>query len=134
MSAKYRYSAIVIALIFLLVICLSAVQYFYCKDKLERRILFFPTVSSTRLVGEERLIPLKKGEDAIRILLAELILGPVLPNHVRILPKETRVTSLLWRKDSVYINFSNYYLVGSGCGGAYPGPRYRFGRSFWRCW
>ena len=71
MPAKYRSSAIIIALIFLLVICLSAVQYLYCRDKLERRVLFFPTVSSARLVGEERLIPLKKGEDAIRILLAD---------------------------------------------------------------
>ena len=114
MPAKYRFSAIVIALIFLLVICLSAVQYFYCKDKLERRVLFFPTVSSAGLVGEERLIPLKKGEDAIHLLLAEIILGPVLPNHVRILPKETRVTSLLWRKDSVYVNFSNNILFTGG--------------------
>ena len=110
MPAKHISSAIIIVFIFLLVICLSAVQYFYCKDKLERRVLFFPTVSSARLVGEERLIPLKKGEDAVRILLAEIILGPVLPNHVRILPKETRVTSLLWRQDSVYVNFSNHIL------------------------
>jgi len=114
LPAKYRSSAIVIALIFLLVISLSAVQYFYCKDKLERRVLFFPTVSSARLVGEERLIPLKEGEDAVHILLAELILGPVLPNHVRILPKETRVSSLLWRKDSVYVNFSNHILFAGG--------------------
>ena len=114
MPAKHISSAIIIVFIFLLVICLSAVQYFYCKDKLERRVLFFPTVSSARLVGEERLIPLKKGEDAVRILLAEIILGPVLPNHVRILPKETRVTSLLWRKDSVYVNFSNHILFTGG--------------------
>lgn len=114
MPAKYRFSAIIIALIFLLVICLSAVQYIYLKDKLERRVLFFPTVSSARLVGEERLVPLKKGEAAIRILLDEIILGPVLPDHVRILPKETRITSLLWRRDSVYVNFSNHILLTRG--------------------
>jgi hypothetical protein len=114
LPAKYRCSAIIIALIFLLVICLSAVQYLYCKDKLERRVLFFPTVSSARLVGEERLIPLKKGEAAVRILLAEIILGPVMPNNVRILPRETRITSLLWRKDSVYVNFSNHILFPGG--------------------
>jgi len=114
LPAKYRSSAIIIAFIFILITCLSAVQYFYCKDKLERRVLFFPTVSSARLAGEERLVPLKKGEDAVRILLAEIILGPVLPNHIRILPKKTRVTSLLWRKDSVYVNFSNHILNTDG--------------------
>ena len=110
MTAKFRFSAIITAFIFLLVVCLSAVHYFYCRDKLERRVLFFPTLSGTKLVGEERLVPLKKGEAALQVLLDEIILGPVLPNHVRILPKETRVTSLLWRKDSIYVNFSNHIL------------------------
>ena len=114
MPSKYRFSAIITALTLLLVICLSAVQYIYFKDKLERRVLFFPTVSSIKLEGEERLIPLKKGEAALRILLDEIVLGPVVPNHVRILPKETRITSLLWRKDSVYVNFSNHILFADG--------------------
>lgn len=62
---------------------------------------------AARLFGETRRLPRRKGTEAnIRLLVEDMILGPVDPMHVRLLPSKTTLLGLIWRKRAVYLNFS----------------------------
>jgi hypothetical protein len=76
-----------------------------------RRILFFPETTSRKLAGETRFLPRRGGlAGNVRLLVEEALLGPTLPLHGRILPRSTRLQTVLVRKGNVYISLSQGLL------------------------
>lgn len=96
---------------FLLSLLLSLLFYFVAREPLARRTLFFPSMTGPLLSGEDRLLPVRQGQEAnLRLLVDELILGPARSSHLRVLPRRTRVESLLLRRGSLYLNLSREAL------------------------
>ncbi len=87
---------------------------FYLVHPPERvaRTLFFPRTTRTELSSERRLVPrVPDAEREVRLLVEELLLGPVNIAHTRILPRETRIRSLLRRDDVVYLDLTAEPIV-----------------------
>ena len=96
---------------FLLSLLLSLLFYFVAREPLARRTLFFPSMTSPLLSGEDRLLPVRRGQEAnLRLLVDELILGPAQSSHLRVLPRRTQVVSLILRRGSLYLNLSREVL------------------------
>ncbi len=80
-----------------------------------RRTLFFPEISSQKLVGESRFLPRRRSlEMDVQLLVEEVILGPELPMHRPLLPRETRLLSVLARQRRVYLSLSSGILHEGG--------------------
>ena len=76
-----------------------------------RRTLFFPQISSAKLVGETSFLPRRRSLDQdVQLLVEEVILGPELPMHRPLLPRETRLISVLARQRRVYLSLSSGIL------------------------
>jgi hypothetical protein len=80
-----------------------------------RRTLFFPEISQQKLVGESRFLPRRRSlERDVQLLVEEVILGPELPMHRPLLPRETRLLSVLARQRRVYLSLSSGILRAGG--------------------
>jgi hypothetical protein len=80
-----------------------------------RRTLFFPALSNARLSGETRFLPRRRSlEGDVRLLVEEVILGPTQPAHRPLLPKETRLLSVLARQRVLFISLSHELLQPAG--------------------
>jgi hypothetical protein len=103
------YSIPLAGLVFLFVFSLFV--YLIFSDREVERILFFPGNLSGEISGEPRVLEDKGAqEENIRRLIQELILGPLSILHAQIMPKETKIQVLMFRKGDVYIDFSNDVL------------------------
>ena len=71
------------------------------------RTLFFPTATSSALVGERRLVPRTTNrERAMQLVTEEILLGPRLIQHAPVLPRETRIQSFIVADDVAYVDLS----------------------------
>jgi hypothetical protein len=96
--------------LFLLLLLVSMVV-FLAGRPWARRTLFFPQISSAKLVGETRFLPRRRNlERDVQLLVEEAILGPELPMHRPLLPRETRLLSVLARQRRVYLSLSSGIL------------------------
>jgi hypothetical protein len=96
--------------LFLLLLLLSLVLFLTGRHW-ARRTLFFPEISSPKLVGETRFLPRRGSlERDVQLLVEEAILGPELPMHRPLLPRETRLVSVLARQGRVYLSLSRGLL------------------------
>jgi hypothetical protein len=99
--------------LFLLLLMLS-LALFLSGPHWARRTLFFPEISSLKLAGETRFLPRRHSlESDIQLLVEEVILGPELPMHRPLLPRETRLVSVLARQRRVYLSLS-YGILHEG--------------------
>ena len=95
-----------------LVLLLASLALFFTGRHWARRTLFFPEISSTRLAGETRFLPRRPTlEGNIGLLVEEAILGPEMPMHRPLLPRQTRLLSVLARQRTVYVSLSYGVLV-----------------------
>ncbi len=100
--------------LFLLLLLLSLVL-FLTGPHWARRTLFFPQISSQKLVGEIRFLPRRASlEQDVQLLVEEVILGPEMPMHRPLLPRETRLLSVLARQRRVYLSLSHGILREGG--------------------
>jgi hypothetical protein len=77
-----------------------------------RRVLFFPETISRKLAGETRYLPRRGGlEGNVRLLVEEALLGPALPLHQRILPRSTRLQTVLVHRGAVIVSLSGGILL-----------------------
>jgi len=66
---------------------------------------------AAKLVGETRFLPRRRSLDQdVQLLVEEVILGPELPMHRPLLPRETRLISVLARQRRVYLSLSSGIL------------------------
>jgi hypothetical protein len=98
------------AALFLLLLLLS-LALFLAGRHWARRTLFFPEISSQHLVGETRFLPRRGSlERDVQLLVEEAILGPEMPMHRPLFPRETRLVSVLARQGRVYLSLSRGLL------------------------
>jgi hypothetical protein len=98
-----------------LLLLLVSLALFLTSRSWARRTLFFPEISSSRLVGETRFLPRRRSlELDVQLLVEEAILGPELPMHRPLLPRETRLLSVLARQRRVYLSLSSGILREGG--------------------
>ena len=70
-------------------------------------IIFFPEPTLSGLTGEpRRLYRQNTLEENVRLLVREMILGPMDIRHTKIFPPNTRIRSVFVRGDAVYLDFS----------------------------
>jgi hypothetical protein len=100
--------------LFLLLLLVSLVL-FLADQHWTRRTLFFPAISSQKLVGEARFLPRRRNlEMDVQLLVEEVILGPEMPMHRPLLPRETRLISVIARQRRVYLSLSRGMLREGG--------------------
>jgi hypothetical protein len=88
-----------------------SLAFYFAGGHWVRRILFFPETTSRKLAGETRFLPRRGGlAGNVRLLVEEALLGPTLPLHGRLLPRTTRLQTVLVRKGNVYISLSQGIL------------------------
>ena len=89
------------------ILLVSGISYFIWGNEKEEQVLFFPEYRSGGARGEARILPRKDTkEQEIKLLVKEVLLGPFDINYTPVAPADTRIRSLLLRKDSLYIDFS----------------------------
>jgi hypothetical protein len=77
-----------------------------------RRLFFFPPTVGSRLAAESRQLRLQFGlEKDITALVNDALLGPMMIQHRRILPKHTRANSVIVRNGNVLIDLSEESLM-----------------------
>ena len=80
-----------------------------------RQVLFFPEYRSSECVGEQRLLPTKSTvEQEIELLVREILLGPFDVNSVAVLPQESKLQTLILRKNRLFIDFSIQVIFQEG--------------------
>ena len=95
----------------------SLLFYFLKGDKLVMRTLFFPQIVALeegheqqedfKFKSESRLLPLLGSqEDNIRLLIEELLLGPIRVEIENLLPGNVRIISFYIDKETVRLNLS----------------------------
>ena len=79
--------------------------------------MFFPDATSGEHRGERRAIPSQPNRELeIEYVLRELILGPTVLQLSRTLPRDTRIESVIYRKDVLYLDFDPEILFRTGEG------------------
>ena len=93
------------------VLCASVALFLVDGADRRRRVLFFPSVTSGKLIGEQRYLPAQRSaEREVELVVRELLLGPSTLAATRIVPRGTRATSVLVRDRTAYVNFSDEML------------------------
>ncbi len=93
--------------IFLLLLIISLVFFFFISERSTGRVLYFSNESTGNIAGESRRISNRSTEeDNIREVINELILGPAEISNTRVIPRETKLKSVLLRDDILYIDFT----------------------------
>jgi len=94
--------------LFFLFLLLSLAGWLLRPVPTRAAVLFFPRASDLRLQGEpRRVLPGGQGlEDAARVLVEELLLGPGDSRLTGALPRGTRVTETLYRRGRLYVDLS----------------------------
>ena len=93
-------------LLWIIILCIAAMAEFFILG-LARRTFIFYTVSDGVVAVEDRMLKhAKTREGDIIRYIEEVLLGPVSPDLLPLFPRETRLKSLLYRKGTVFADFT----------------------------
>ena len=113
-----KYAAI--GMSFFVVLLISIFFFIFREDNDVKRIIFFPDVTFATEIGEklysgeERVMPyLESFEENVELYVNEVILGPTRPDHAEIIPKNTKLLTIMLRDSTLYINLSGNSLLDS---------------------
>ena len=102
-----------ILILFSAALVISVVFYLVLGADTAKRTFFFPKVVSSdqtedqRMEGEVRYLPKRKGlEGNVSLLVDDLILGPMEPDHARLVNAQTRLLSVSIHRGMAYLSFS----------------------------
>ncbi len=102
----------VITILFFVALLTSTVWLIVGTRSSIERVLFFPGTLEAGLQGESRLLPRHRNLDRdVRILLDEIVLGPVVLGRTRVLPRETGIRSVMVRGGIAYIDLDGGFLA-----------------------
>ncbi len=96
---------------------ISMVFYLFSNTRSERRVLFFPDEMNRIIKGETRSLPLYDTEEEnIALLVKELLLGPEYIYYGNTVPQNSKLNTIILRKDTLYLDFSiDLILEDSEC-------------------
>ena len=90
-----------------LLLLISGGSYFIWGNHLEEQVLFFPSHQNAEVKGEARLLPRKKTtEKSIELLVRELFLGPFSIDYMPVVPRDSKIRSILLRDGTLYLDFN----------------------------
>jgi hypothetical protein len=90
------------------VVFLVSLFFFVFSENWVRRVLFFPHVGRTKVVGEERFLPDLGSEEAnVMLLVNEIVSGPYKYENLPVIPVDTKIKSAILHDHILYVNFSN---------------------------
>jgi hypothetical protein len=98
--------------LFLAVLLVSLFSFALSKEWI-RRIIFFPHVNSTKVIGEERFLPdLGNQRENVMLLVDEIVAGPYKYGNLPVIPERTKLKSVILQNGILYVNFSKeiYYI------------------------
>jgi len=102
-----RKNILVSAGAFFLVFLVSFVVFLIEGRSRMNSIIFFPEPVLEGVTGEPRRLPRQKTpEGNARLLINEMILGPMDIRHTNIFPHNTRLRSVFIRHETAYLDFS----------------------------
>ncbi len=101
--------------VLLLSFFISLTVYALAPPARVERVLLFPGSVEPDLAGEIRMVP-RRGdtEEAVAVFVAELIGGPGRIDRSRVVPRGTRVQSVMLRGSRVFIDLSPALLDATG--------------------
>jgi hypothetical protein len=100
---------LVVAIIVAGVFVVSLLLFLLRDSPSVQRVLFFPDETTGELGGELRELPRQRSrEEEVDRLLREIVLGPTMLGHGRLVPRDTTIHSVLLRDRSVYVNLSEH--------------------------
>ncbi|MCL1817723.1 MAG: GerMN domain-containing protein, partial [Spirochaetaceae bacterium] len=92
---------------FVLVFLIALVFFLFDGRTRINGVIFFPEPAQTGLSGEPRRIYRQETlEGNVRLLVREMLLGPMDIRHMNIFPPNTRLKSVFVRGAAVYLDFS----------------------------
>ncbi|TVQ98966.1 MAG: hypothetical protein EA403_13570 [Spirochaetaceae bacterium] len=103
----------IISFLFLVALVTSIVWLVVDTRGSIERVLFFPGTLEAGLQGEPRLMPRHRNMDRdVRVLIDEIVLGPSVLGFTRVVPRDTRVRSVMIRRGIAYIDLDGGFLAG----------------------
>ncbi|WP_028973114.1 GerMN domain-containing protein [Spirochaeta cellobiosiphila] len=76
-------------------------------------MLFFPRGISRELIGEVRYVPQRKDrEEAIRLVVKELFLGPAEYQNTLLVPRGSKLKAVILRDKKLYLDLSKSVILG----------------------
>lgn len=98
---------LIMSLILLLACLITSLILFFTGDHWVRRVLFFPEASTGRYKAEIRYLPVLASEiDNMRLLVADILLGPTQFENSPLFPSDTRLVTALLQNDVLYLGLS----------------------------
>ncbi len=99
---------------FVIVLIISLVFFLISSGSKVRRVLFFPNISNHELSGEVRYVPRQRGrEGEIGMFVKEQFLGPTDIHHANLVPRNTTLTTILVRGNTLYLDISSDMILSS---------------------
>ncbi len=115
MSSFRADSRVIIGGLVILSLIISVTVYAFAPPSRVERILLFPGSVDSELAGETRLVPRRETvEGEISVFVTELVAGPARIDRSRVVPRGTRVQSVMVRDRSVFIDLSPALLDAVG--------------------
>ncbi|MBN1799157.1 MAG: GerMN domain-containing protein [Spirochaetales bacterium] len=88
-------------------VLLASIFLFAFSENWAKRVLFFPHVNSTKIIGEARFLPdLGNQKDNVMLLVDEIMAGPYKYGNLPVIPETTKLKSAIIDNDILYVNFS----------------------------
>lgn len=104
--AEFLASKIKRRLLFIGILVIIALVDFFTLDVTRRTFVFYDISNGNIAVEDRMLVRSRSREVNITRYTQEALLGPVSPNLLPIFPRETKLKSLLYRNDTVFVNLS----------------------------
>ncbi len=106
-------STIIVSGVFILTLGLSILFYILFSYSMVERVFFFPEDHTLEISGEARKIPRHEDEEAnIEEYVREWILGPLVMENLSLFPRETRLNTILFRNEILYLDFTVDFILG----------------------
>ncbi|MDR2632976.1 MAG: GerMN domain-containing protein [Treponema sp.] len=102
----FRVKPYVRRLVYLFLLGLFTFIQFRHINQVRRTFMFYTLRDGKPLVEDRMLSPAPTEELALRRYVEETLLGPVAPDALPLFPRETRLRSLLYRDQVVYLDLS----------------------------
>lgn len=114
MEKRRRKVIIISATLLGIFLVLSLIFFLLFEADSVKRVLFFPNDIDGELNGEVRKLPEKgSAEENIALYIKEILLGPTEFVNTRLVSEETTVQSLLFRDNTLYLDFNQAILFTS---------------------
>jgi uncharacterized membrane protein len=103
--------------VYLAAISLFALGEFLFSGLVRRTFVFYSFIEGNTIVEDRMLHRSSRAETDIRRYVDELLLGPVSPDSAPLFPRETRLSSFMYREGVVYADLTESAALPSGGNG-----------------